>query len=182
MKTLRKSVICLFLAIYTANASDYAIDNTRISVYLHPVSLLVGANAKMLMLQSTVETPLSLYNAPIIKPSVWYDKDIFRIGADLGFRHYPGGRGEGLYLQPEVGAFYISAKDLYFDVFDDENDKDYNQMKRQKGAWFDFMGYLGCTYKFRYISIYSDTGIGYNCIRSECSLVFDGNIGIGISF
>jgi len=198
MKIPSKSIICLFFAICIANADPpdsfeeeryiaefYAIDNTRTSVYLHPVSLLVGANAKMLLLYSTVEMPLSLYNAPIIKPSVLYDKDLLRLGTNLGFRHYPSGRGEGLYLQPQAGAFYISTKYLSpadFDIFADEDYKNNKKAKRRSGTWFDFMGYLGYAYKFRYLSIYNDTGIGYGCILSECSLIFDGNIGIGISF
>jgi len=183
MKIFRQSIICLFLAICTANAEP--IDNTRISVYLHPVSLLMGANEKMLALYSTVEVPVNLYIAPIIKPSALYDKDVFRLGTDLGFRHYPSERGDGLYLQPQIGAFYVSIKDkplssINYDVFDDD-EKD-EETKRLSGVWYDFMGYLGYTYKFRYLTIYNDTGIGYGCVRSECSLIFDGNIGIGISF
>jgi len=189
MKTLRKSIACLFLAIYTANAVSMdtfaqekgnvadpsEIDYTKISIYLHPVLLLGGANAKTLFLYSTVEIPLSLYNAPIIKPSVWNHKDFFRIGTDLGFRHYPAGRGEGLYLQPQIGAFYFSATDWDFFV-------DIDDGKPSGKTWFDAMGYLGYTYKFRYISIYSDTGIGYGWIHSKGALIFDANLGIGISF
>jgi len=185
MKTLRKSIICLFLAICTANAQPesfeyYSTDNTRTSVYLHPVSLLIGTNEKTLILYSTVEIPLSLYNAPIIKPGVWHNKDLLALGAELGFRHYPSGRGEGLYLQPQVGAFYLSAKD--FSPFSMDFEYEDDKQNKRKGAWLEFMGFLGSTHKFRYLSIYYDTGIGYSCIFSKCSLLLDGNMGIGIPF
>jgi len=192
MKILLKSIACLFLAICAANATvidsfaqekgnvedPSAVDYTKISVYLHPVMLLVGANAKTLFLYSTIEIPISLYNSPIIKPSVWNQEYFSRVGVDLGFRHYPSGRGEGLYLQPQVGAFYLSAKDGWSFSLDEEESK----VEKISGKWLDVMGYLGYAYKFKYLSIYSDSGIGYACIQSECGLMFDANIGIGISF
>ncbi|MDR0516926.1 MAG: hypothetical protein LBH25_07780 [Fibromonadaceae bacterium] len=193
MKTFRKSIVLLFLAAFTANADlgqfeqekrniadPSAIDNTRISVYLHPVMLLIGANAETTFFYSTIEIPTSLYNAPIIKPSIWLNSEFSRIGSDFGWRHYPAGRGEGLYLQPSVGFFYFSAYDSFSLDFTSDTVK-YEEKKRN-GTWFDVMGYLGYTYKFAYLSIYSDTGIGYACIFSECGLMFDANMGIGISF
>jgi hypothetical protein len=181
MKILYKSIAFLFLAFFTANASfpnPSALDNTRMSVYLHPVSILLGANDKTVLFYSTIEIPLNLYIAPIIKPSFWSGKDIFRIGSDLGFRHYLAGRGEGLYLQLKGGAFYFSAKNWNFDSDSKNND----EIKRSKGTWFDGMAYLGQAYKFRYISIYYDYGIGYGCALGSCALIPDGNIGLGISF
>jgi len=196
MKILLKSTAFLFLAFFTANASlnpldmeeigrekEYvantsALDNSKISIYLHPITLLIGANAKTLIFYSTIEIPLSLYNAPIIKPSVWNAASITRFGTDIGFRHYLAGRGEGLYLQPQFGLFYLSAKDWSFDFDWDED----TGTEKKSGKWFDGMLYLGRAYKFAYISIYSDAGIGYGCVLDKCSLIYDANIGLGISF
>jgi len=182
MRVLYKSIAFLFLAFFTAITDSSASDNTNNSIYLHPVALLVGANAKGLLFYSTVEIPLSLYNAPIIKPSFWKGQDIVRIGSDFGFRHYLAGRGEGLYLQPQAGAFYFSAKNWSFDRDYKNNDGELDEYKRKRGTWFDGMLYLGNAYKFTYISIYSDTGIGYGCALGICDLIYDVNIGLGISF
>jgi len=207
MKVLHKSIALLFLTFFTANASlnpldlgavdrekesvdrenayvadpRPAIDYTKISVYLHPVSLLVGANIKVLFLYSTIEIPMSLYNAPIIKPSVWNSPGLTRVGSDIGFRHYLAGRGEGLYLQPQVGAFYISAKNWTSGSIVDW-DYDEEEARKKRGTWFDGMLYMGHAYKFAYISIYSDAGLGYGCVLGACTLIYDANIGLGISF
>lgn len=179
MKIFSKVIALLFLAVFAANAQH---PNTRVSVYLHPVALLVGLDAKMPMIYSTVEIPFSLYNALTVRPSLWFNTDDvkgYRIGSDLGFRHYLSGRGEGMYLQPQAGVFYLSVDDIDFSWgWQDENRK-----KTEKSAmWYDFMGYFGYSYKFAYISIYSDTGIGYSCIAGDCFLSVDANFGIGIAF
>jgi len=194
MRFLGKAMIFLFFSVFAANASAH--DNTRISVYLHPVALLVGLNDGMPMVYSTVEVPFSLYNALIVKPSLltlkpslWTsvkDKnevldsnvELLSLGSDIGFRHYPAGTGEGLYLQGQAGLFYLSVKDI--------SDK-----KEFRVPWYDFMGYFGYAYKFAYMSIYSDTGLGYACVggsksnfkySGKCTLAWDANFGIGIPF
>ena len=186
MKFLGKAMIFLF-AVFAANASAH--DNTRIGFYLHPVALLVGLNAGMPMVYSTVEVPFSLYNALTVKPSLWTstkgknevldsDVELLRLGSDIGFRHYPAGTGEGLYLQGQAGLFYLSVKDI--------PDK-----KEFRALWYDFMGYFGYAYKFAYMNIYSDTGLGYACVggsksnfkySGKCTLAWDANFGIGFSF
>ncbi|MDR2555505.1 MAG: hypothetical protein LBC64_08775 [Fibromonadaceae bacterium] len=204
MRVLCKTIAFLFLVFFTANASlnpvdmeeigrekaiadPSVIDYTKVSVYLHPVFLLVGANMKVLLLYSTIEIPLSLYNAPIIRPSVWNSPGLTRVGSDLGFRHYLAGKGEGMYLQPQVGLFYLSylsAKDWSFDFDwdDDKNDNIFEPKKKKGSLWYDGMLYLGRAYKFAYISIYSDGGIGYGCTLGVCTLIWDANIGLGVSF
>jgi hypothetical protein len=195
----RKSLAFLFLAFFTANAqllnpintaeqekgyiASSALDNSRVSIYLHPFNLISGASMKLLLLYSTIEVPLNLYFAPIIKPSLWNYRDrLFRLGSDFGLRHYLAGRGEGWYLQPQVGLFYLSAKveDWSFDL--DDLDDDSNRGSTSKGTWFDGMLYLGSSYKFAYVNIYYDFGMGYGCALKECVLIYDTNIGIGISF
>jgi len=171
MKILRKFTALFLLAFFTANADP--VDYTKKAVYLHPVSLLIGANDKNLILYTTVEIPINLYFAPIVKPSVWKGGGDFRIGSDIGLRHYLGGRGEGMYLQPQAGAYYLSSK---YNEFGNYNDK------KERGTWFDGMLYLGNTYKFTYVNIYEDVGIGYGCALGECDIRFDCNIGLGISF
>jgi len=180
MNIFPKITILLFLAVFAANAQEYP--NERISVYLHPVALLVGLDAKIPMIYSTVEVPFSLYNALIVKPSLWLSTDdtnkFYRVGSELGFRHYLDGRGEGMYLQPQIGAFYLSVNNIDFSWFGE----DAREKNKESAMWYDFMGYFGYSYKFAYISIYSDTGIGYSCIAGDCSLVFDANFGIGFAF
>jgi len=198
MRVLCKTIACLFLVLFTANASlnpvdmeevgrekayadPSAVDYTKVSVYVHPITLLVGANSKALLFYSTIEIPMSLYNAPIIKPSVWNIPGITRVGSDFGFRHYLAGRGEGMYLQPQVGLFYLSAKNWTFNLDYDYKD-DLIGYEKVSGAWYDGMLYLGTAYKFAYISIYSDTGIGYGCALKVCTLIWDANMALGISF
>jgi len=160
--------------------------NTRLSVYLHPVALVAGLDMGIPMIYSTVEIPFNLFNALIVKPSLWINNSFlgetkfYRAGSDFGLRHYPSGRGEGLYLQPQFGAFYLSIKDWDWGVDFEEGD---NTPKTKGSAfWYDFTGYFGYSYKFAYISIYSDTGVGYGCISGVCSLIYDLNFGIGIPF
>ena len=191
MKFFGKITFFLFLTVFAANANAQGQDNTRLSVYLHPVVLLVGLNAGIPMVYSTVEIPFSLYNALVVRPSLWVsvrdkndvfdDVQLFRLGSDIGFRHYPAGRGEGLYLQAQTGFFYISIKDI-----SEESEGD-----KFGALWYDFMGYFGYTYKFAYMSIYSDTGLGYACVggsksnfkdSGKCTLAWDANFGIGFSF
>jgi hypothetical protein len=201
MKIFLKSIVLLFLVFFTANAAPLggipgqiekekaniadpsALDNARISVYLHPVILLFGAGvSNSLILYSTVEIPLSSYNAPIIRPSIWNAGEVLRVGSDFGFRHYLAGKGDGLYLQPQFGVFYFSAKDFSSFNFDINRNDDYRDAKKDKGTWIDGMIYMGRAYKFAYISTYYDAGIGYGCALSICSLMFDANFGLGIAF
>jgi hypothetical protein len=213
MKQLNKiMVVFLFLAVFAANANAQETqDNTRISVYLHPAVLLFSLNTGVPMIYSTVEIPFSLYNALIVKPSLWtsvkgknelFDNvELFRLGSDVGFRHYPTGRGEGLYLQAQTCLHYLSIEntskgggsDPYDDgYFSDDDDSEKNSGKAKFSTyWYDFMGYLGWTYKFRYISIYTDTGLGYACVGGTksnfnwsggCTLMWDANLGIGVAF
>ncbi len=191
MKLLRKIVIFFLLLVFTANAQEQ--DNTRTSVYLHPAIFLFGLNSGLPMIYSTVEVPFSLYNALIAKPNLWIsmrDKndlfdnvDVLRLGSDFGIRHYPTGKGEGFYLQGQIGLYYLSIKEI-----DNGNQDD---LAKIKTFWYDFMGYLGWSYKFTYINLYSDTGLGYVCVTGgkssfkysgECTLMWDFNLGIGFSF
>jgi hypothetical protein len=187
MKIFHKSMVLLFLAFFTANATSEADppvqDNTRVSVYLHPVYLITGASINMLLLYSTIEIPLSLYNAPIIKPSVWNGNRMLRIGSDFGWRHYLAGKGDGFFLQPQVGIFKFSSpwSGFWRFIADWGDDFEINKVKKS-GTWIDGMLYMGGVSKFAYVSMYFDTGIGYSCVFSDCSLRFDSNLGIGVSF
>jgi len=194
MKFLRKTVIFFFLAVFAVNAQAQEQDNTRTSVYLHPAILVMGLNAGVPMIYSTVEVPFSLYNALIVKPNLWismegknelFDEvDLLRLGSDFGIRHYPAGRGEGFYLQGQLGLYYLSIEEM-------DNTVAAADRVKFKSFWYDFMGYLGWAYKFTYINVYSDTGLGYVCVSGGkssfeysggCTLMWDVNLGIGFSF
>jgi len=170
-------------------------NNTRVSVYLHPFSNLLSLSPIYL----TVETPFSLYNSLIIRPSfldishVDGDK-AFRIGSDIGLRHYLAGNGEGLYLQGQMGIFYFRNNNHY--VHDEEcgtEEVNKNPFYRiynipKKSLWLDVMGYIGYSLKFSHISIFIDAGFGPAlAINHEHVELFDElrpdlNIGIGFSF
>jgi len=186
MKILPKVIMLLFLAVFAVNAQEnqdlQLHPHMRTSVYLHPVALLAGLNAKIPLIYVTVENPLSLYNALIVKPSVWASADGYRIGSDLGIRHYPAGRGEGMYLSLQAGGFYLSVDDIEISFDFDFGEETKKKRNKNSAWWFDAMGYFGYSYKYAYISIYSDTGVGYGCVAGTCSLMFDLNFGIGIPF
>ncbi|MCL2282286.1 MAG: hypothetical protein FWC26_03100 [Fibromonadales bacterium] len=182
MKILSKATALIFLALFAANAQEQAPekDNMKTTIYLHPVTLLFGVAAKAPLIYLTVEQPFSPYNALIVRPNAWIaDGSIYRIGSDLGFRHYLAGGGEGMHLQLQGGVFYL-AEDEYkieFNWGDDDEKKD-----KGSSLWWDIMGYFGYSHKFAYASLYSDTGVGFGCMANICSLLFDLNFGVGFSF
>jgi hypothetical protein len=141
----------------------------------------------------TVEIPFSLSNSLIIRPSLlkrsgteretggYYD--ILRVGSDFGFRHYLLGelneRGDGLYIQGQVGIFYCKAN--YSDDYWGE--WDFFSFGSGKALWLDAMGYIGYSFKFSRISIFIDVGYGYGTIwRTGHGELYDFNVGIGIPF
>ena len=145
-------------------------DNKRTSLYLHPIFLIAGLATEdaPLLLYSTIEIPSSLSNSLIIRPSLWYIpgynneinlRDAFRFGSDIGIRHFPSGKGEGLYLQAQSGIFYLSADN-------------------KSSLWFDVMGYIGYAKKYSGVRIFIDVGIGIGFVESR-GLLGDVNLGIG---
>jgi len=176
------------------------ISNTRVSVYFHPFSTylaIIGASPVYL----TAEIPFSLYNSLIIKPSFLnisnidvdgYGDKAFRIGSDIGFRHYLTGKGEGFYLQGQMGVFYFRH-----DHFSDgECDvvvtfiPFYTVYIPRKSLWLDAMGYAGYSWKDSHVSAFIDVGFGVitgistetGYFKLDDELWPDLNIGIGISF
>jgi hypothetical protein len=165
--------IYILLIISNANAQEQNEDNTKVSVYIHPTSLLFNTwftNA----IYSTVEIPLSLSNSLIIKPSFLredLDRSIFRLGSDIGIRHYLNGKGKGFYLQEQIGIFYYKLNrddDCSCDVQSGECECSdtfgfflpFPSVPLKNYLWFDVMGYFGYSWKFSYISIFADVGIG----------------------
>ncbi|MDR0515703.1 MAG: hypothetical protein LBH25_01500 [Fibromonadaceae bacterium] len=185
--------ICFILLIIPISYAD--VHKSAVSVYMHPVTsvfAMLGAGPIYL----TIEIPFSLSNSLIIKPSLLniseHDANIFRLGSDIGFRHHLSGKGEGLYLQGQIGAFYYKRTgfigDRIFPLFFD--------MPR-KCLWLDAMGYVGYSLKISHINVFIDTGVGTVMgIDTETGQVkpvklFDGagkvflpdiNFGIGIPF
>jgi len=193
-------LICLLIISTSyANTQEEQIaenDNARVSVYLHPVSTLLGI-AGFSPIYLTVEIPFSLYNSLIIRPSYLnlsnFDGDkIFRIGSDFGYRYYLTGKGENLYLQGQMGLFYFRGDDHYTSCYYEDgcDDVDANLIpffsvpNYRKSLWLDAMGYIGFSFKYVFI----DVGIGLiMVINPERVKLFDElwpdlNIGIGIPF
>ena len=168
-------LVYILLAISNINAQEQNEDNTKVSVYIHPISLLLNtwfSNA----IYSTVEIPLSLSNSLIIKPSFLredLDRSIFRLGSDIGIRHYLNGKGKGFYLQEQIGIFYYKLNRDDDCSCDDAQSDEYCECPDTSGPflpfpsvplknylWFDVMGYFGYSWKFSYVSIFTDIGIG----------------------
>jgi len=194
--------VLLIISISYANTQETVIEqnNARISVYLHPVSMLFtlwGISPIYL----TVEIPFSLSNSLIIRPSFLNISHVdgdkaFRLGSDIGFRHYLARNGEGLYLQGQMGIFYFRNNNHYTRCDDECSDTMgppqpfYSIYIPRKSIWLDFMGYIGYSIKFSNVSIFIDTGFGSGLgISTETGHVElfdkiwpDFNIGIGIPF
>ena len=143
-------------------------DNTRTSIYFHPITLLAGLASDLFLLYSTIELPQSISNSLIIKPSIWYFtgynsdidlSDVLRLGADVGIRHFPSEKSEGLYLQGQAGLFFLSAEN-------------------KSSLWLDIMGYLGYSKKYSGVRIFVDVGVGIGMVENRAFL-FDVNLGIG---
>ncbi|MDR2553899.1 MAG: hypothetical protein LBC64_00595 [Fibromonadaceae bacterium] len=189
-----KVFICfalLIIFISYANTQEEPVEqnNTRVSVYLHPVYIFYFGNRDIVPIYSTVEIPFSLSNSLIIRPSLlignYNDYNAFRLGSDIGFRHYLFGNGEGLYLQGQIGIFYNRRNDYYecspanpMDIFP------------SKSLWLNPMGYVGYSLKYPYVSIFVDVGLGgafgintkTGRFKSFDDPYLDFDIGIGIPF
>jgi len=165
-------------------------NNTRVSLYLHPFSNFLGIIG-FSPIYLTLEIPFSLYNSLIIRPSFLNISHVdgdkaFRIGSDIGLRHYLAGKGEGLYLQGQMGVFYFRNNNHY--IHDEEcgsEEANKNPFFRiynipEKFLWIDVMGYIGYSLKFSNISIFIDAGFG-PVLRAN-KLWPDLNIGFGIPF
>ncbi|MDR3000882.1 MAG: hypothetical protein LBU89_06420 [Fibromonadaceae bacterium] len=189
-----RAFVCFVLLIISNSYANA--QKTAVSVYLHPISSFFGIlGASPIFL--TVEIPFSLSNSLIIKPSLLNISDhsayIFRLGSDFGFRHHLSGKGEGLYLQGQMGVFYYKRTDFSF--IGDKIFSIFFDMPR-KSLWLDAMGYVGYSLKFSRVNVFIDAGIGIIMgIDTETGQVkpvtfFDGagilwpdiNFGIGISF
>lgn len=168
-------------------------DNTRVSVYLHPVSFAFNGIATYLY--STIEIPFSLSNSLIIKPSFWIyngpridgwmwmneTREIYRFGGDIGMRHFLSGNGNGFYLQGQIGAFYYKGPIFYiFNSYCDETCSDSSNYGTS--LWLDAMGYLGYSWKDSKISMFADIGFGIAMAGTRLQFLPDINIGIGIPF
>jgi hypothetical protein len=195
----------LIISISHANELEEAVEhnNTRVSVYLHPASLCVNL-LDITAIYSTVEIPFSLSNSLIVKPSLFNNYTEFKLGSDIGFRHYMAGKGEGLYFQGQIGVFYYKRSvdtrgcgcDLYdtscecssIEVIDIPRDYCFPVRFYGKSLWLDVMGYVGYSWKFSRVSTFIDAGFGSIMgIRTKAKYVYlsglpDLNIGVGIPF
>jgi hypothetical protein len=179
---------------------DVGLDaNQRISVYLHPFTMVGSLATKEIpfLLYLTGEYPLSRFNSLIINPSLWSGKsedlDFFRIGTGIGIRRFANGEANGLYLQLMPSLHYLSVEEGVF-----WGDVEIAKVTKS-GSVFDILGYIGYSAKYSGISVYFDVGIGYGWVslkggerdkdniiafaataKSGKGLAFDVNVGIGI--
>jgi len=181
----------LIISIAHANEQEEVLEhnNTRVSVYLHPVSFSLNLLDRT-TIYSTIEIPFNLSNSLIIRPSLLGAKNgIFRLGSDIGFRHYLTGKGEGLYLQGQMGIFYY-RRNIYTDppfIYDDTDcdDVDCNEDDHElisSPLWLDIMGYIGYSLKFSWVSVFIDIGVGAIIGTTPLFGWPDVNISVGIPF
>jgi hypothetical protein len=171
-------------------------DNTRVSVYLHPLFFLLGFSEEensVLLIYSTIEIPFNLKQSLIVKPSLakgareeegLYGERFkqLKVGSDIGMRVYYDKRGEGFYWQMQTGVFYYDAHRLFPEI------------SANNSIWLDIMAYSGYSWKFSNVSIFADIGIGLgslygNLYAFDCDgkclsffPIIDANLGIGIPF
>ena len=188
---MKKLIIIFLLLSSVANAQDEqtTIENTqeikneiydkRVSVYLHPLTLICSAillDKPAFFLYATIEVPLSLSCSLIIKPSYWHNApdgllwpDYFdKFGSNIGIRFFPNKETNFFYLQGQAGLFCFSNKN-----------EDYMN--------FDIMGYLGWVKKKSNFNMFCDIGMGFAPQKTntmpfimQASWIFDWNLGIGI--
>ena len=172
-------------------------DNQRISIYLHPFTLITTLAAKEmpLFLYVTGEFPLSGSNSLIVNPSLWTggndNIDVFKFGSGVGIRRFANGEGSGFYLQLMGSLSYFSFEEK-FTVYTEKI------TASTSGPYADILGYIGYSAKYSGISVFFDFGLGYggSNIKAKASsneddlafsltatgLAFDINIGLGIPF
>ena len=149
--------------------------NQRISVYLHPVTLIssLGSAASedksMFMLNLTGEFPFNERYALIVYPSLLYIEDTtamdyvksFGIGSGIGIRRFVSANADadGFYLQLIPSIFYYEDTQYWKwkDWKDEYEDRTYNASALN----VDVLGYIGYSIKYSKISLFFDIGIGY---------------------
>ncbi|MDR2555078.1 MAG: hypothetical protein LBC64_06575 [Fibromonadaceae bacterium] len=198
-------LLCAFLCSVSFANEDLK-TNQRISVYLHPITLISSAignyltkNESPFLLYLTGEIPLNKFNSLIVNPSMWAGglgrgEEVFRLGSGIGIRHFVNRENQGLYLQFMGNYHYFLNLKLIDKIAGDE-------YISGSGSIADILVYIGHSMKFSRISFFSDFGLGYgrNNIKkknfSEYSdydwrlaeegktgLSFDINMGVGIPF
>ncbi|MDR2583917.1 MAG: hypothetical protein LBC75_10595 [Fibromonadaceae bacterium] len=189
---MRICIVLLILFISYANAQD----STGVSIYFHPLSLTVNLfnteEEDLTVIYSTIENPFNLSRSLIVKPSLLMERNIditlFRLGSDIGIRHYVRGKGKGFYLQEQIGIFYYKNKNVRSD------DDVYSPIlvfypANTESFLLDVAGYLGHSWKYAKLSVFADIGFGAaiadnNIIdpkRFRFYPFIDINLGIGIS-
>jgi hypothetical protein len=153
--------------------------NKKISVYMHPISLLTGLYVEEapLIFYLTGEYPLNEFYSLIVSPSLWTggnDKwmegsDYFKLGSGIGIRRFIYGEASGHYLQLMPSAHYLK-----YQAWNSDDVK-----RKVSGSKFDIIGYIGYSAKYYYVSMFFEAGMGYDFSKS---LTFDANIGFGFPF
>jgi len=165
-------------------------------VYIHPLALssnLFNTDYEdVATIYLTIEIPFNLSRSLIVKPSLLMERnidvDLLKVGSDIGIRHYLRGKGEGLYLQEQIGIFYYkcendrSGDDIYIPILS------FHPINTESFL-LDAMGYLGYSWKFSKMSVFADIGFGFaiedksivDLKRFRLYPLPDFNLGIGFS-
>jgi len=152
-------LLCAFLCSVCFANEDLKTDQ-RISVYLHPFTLIsLAADELPFLLYLTGEIPLNEFNSLIVNPSMWVGglgdgEEVFRLGSGIGIRHFVNGKTQGLYLQLMGNFHYFLNIKLRDKIVG-------NEYISGSGSIADILGYIGYSMKFSRISLFSDFGLGY---------------------
>jgi hypothetical protein len=202
-KILTTLVLSLMLSssVMAQESSNDAAMQNKTTLYVHPLSLIVGAAADILplMLNFTIEQYLAPKAALIITPNYFMwdlsagTNDEFSLkgfGAGIGYRKYLGKPASGVYLQTKADIGYWMGTADYINYSFQNKTADFS------GIGASILGYVGVKGKWDRISMFIDAGVGYGYLGMEADVPdadlnfdfgstgvdFDFNFALGYSF
>jgi hypothetical protein len=185
VKTSIFATIVFLIFLSTSLFAEENNSNQRISVYMHPTSLLASSLMNLMAadqktnfnLELTGEVPLGKYASFIVNPYVswfsfglWGRLDSFKAGSGIGARIFPNGKTDGFYFQLMPSIFYEKEKDV-------REDWDLGSTTRKEtGIYADALGYIGYALKFSKVSAFLDVGLGaYKKLSGSHKVIYDCN-------
>lgn len=139
--------------------------NTRWSISIHPVSLLVfttifGVPWVTFTVENNLSSRFSLSSRPELMWASFADGDIFAYGLYEGVRFYFNEGHKGFYVSPQIGYESVSV---------DYDSDYYNHRSSSSGeaSAFIFACYLGLKIQSGHVVMFSELGFGYTMMSSN---------------
>jgi len=199
--------------------SPKKVKDYSVAVHIHPMTLinLLISQGSLSYIYTTVEIPCSPSYSFMIRPSLWDAKmrgswsfgsgwwsgggiiyeNLYRIGTDLGVRHYTNKKVQDFYVQATLGVFHRTFED-----WDYPPGASYLVLQPDSESFWevDIMGYIGGSIKPKKtnLTIFCDIGIGvgtrpirlftsssggfFSHFNPDTHFRFDWNFGLGYRF